>query len=191
MKQQEKTTRNSLIVAAFLEATHSMAELGRIYGITRERVRQIVVRELSSRYPPESVPTLMRNVRKLHTERTRITLTCPQCGDSFKERPNACRRRTYCSRACAREGAKTPILQRVRQLRAVAARLGHTPTTAEMHAYLPGGATTYVRVFGGIAEAQRAAGLTPNKRGGWRRAKERPEETGAGEVAGNGKAEND
>ncbi len=119
-------TRNQKIVA-FKEAHPciTLAEIGRHYGLTRERVRQIIKKETGISYGQITKPRPLclncgQSCKKLgytycstacHNEARRVTLECYTCGKLFTRRQSHVMRtatspayktkRYYCSKHCS------------------------------------------------------------------------------------------
>ncbi len=151
--------RDAEMVRRYAAGQETLAQIGASYGITRERVRQVVRR--SGLSPEESWAA------KRIAQVGRHTQPCVRCGTAFYA-PK--KRNMFCSRRCAdaaRSAAlRVPDAELLEALRELAGVLGRTPNQYDMNTVGAFSHTTYVLRFGGVAAAQRAAGLVPNGRGG-------------------------
>ncbi len=90
-KLRQFTERDAAIVRLY-ENGKTLEELGASFGITRERVRQILVRDGCN----------VRHRGQAKREARKITLVCPQCGESRRILPSKINRLNdaYCSASC-------------------------------------------------------------------------------------------
>jgi hypothetical protein len=145
----EKVERNRRIREESAKG-RTLADIGREFGMTRERVRQIA--------GPSQRPLIPTEER-----------ICPGCGATHRRKANS--RHRHCSRRCGqRAHTRHPTYSRdglLDELAALAERLGRTPNQLDINADPDTPChVTYVRRFGSIRAAQIAAGLEPNGVGG-------------------------
>lgn len=142
--------RTKAIVDLYLSGEKTLKQIGEVYGITRERVRQIV-------RAAGIEPATSKTLRRAHRRQLR-TKPCSVCGTTIYKG-------TVCSRKCKglrdRTWSKGKLILRLQELRQ---KLGRVPSQPDMNKYGPSH-TTYVYHFGSIGEAQRQAGMTPNPQG--------------------------
>ena len=152
--QASERTRDMI---AMYQQGFTLQEIGDKYEITGERVRQIITRagvKATDAYPA-------RRKRKM------VDWKCEQCGKEEQRDPERKKLR-FCSQKCAAESRRkyTPE-NMIASLRKLAAKVGHTPGQSDTND--PDNDSPwhndYVRVFGSMTNAQRAAGLSPNKLG--------------------------
>lgn len=72
-------------------------------GITRERVRQILVKEIGSKKVAEIVKKNIKQRRDTLNEEKEIVFTCQQCGKEFKAKYV---KRRFCSKRCFKKHQK-------------------------------------------------------------------------------------
>lgn len=89
-----KTDTRNVTIAYLRKSGNTLAEIGRAYGISRQRVGQII---------DKVAPQLNTH----HIRKPDVVLTCMQCGDDFKVRPHRgtvegkYAKAKYCSMACS------------------------------------------------------------------------------------------
>lgn len=159
--------RQARMLAAYLDDRITMREIAREEGISYQRVQMLL----------RTAGVTAAQTREIQIGRViaaRVLVACAACGKTLRRVPSEARReRNYCSRACQGAGHRAAATIRTANLLAalqrLARRLGHTPGLKEINADSDTPChITYVRCFGSITAAQRAAGLLPNRQGGWR-----------------------
>ena len=107
--------RNGQIVEDYISGNFTLQNLGDKYGITRERIRQIVALVV----PKEFVKKTSReNFKKSHAKRkVRIEIICTVCDDTFKVTP--CNKdKKFCSKECRATTFQTPEQRRLLGIKA-------------------------------------------------------------------------
>ena len=157
----EKTERNSEMLRLYIEEHMTLETIGDLFGVTRERVRQIVSRAGVTR----DVTLASMAIRR---DSYRVQATCVHCGKVVMDVPSRPKRR-FCSPFCRYSSPNNRLSEEwlLRTLRRLALVVGKTPRTLNFKAPWPSH-TTYVSTFGSIRQAQILAGLTPNSQGGGR-----------------------
>lgn len=148
--------RDRRIVEMHLRDGMTFEDIGRLEGITRERVRQIVRR---NGVTVERSREVVRGARA-------VTLRCETCGSEFPRRDTlvARARRVFCSDTCRHNRVSDEgVLDRIRD---VAERVGRTPTAAELDAARVWTSSVQKR-FGSLRAAMLMAGLEPRGPGRW------------------------
>lgn len=150
-------TERDATIADLYEGGLNMREIGDRYGICRERVRQVLKRlGVASRGP--------RGERK-----ERVLVPCAVCGKVTRRLPHEKHKRA-CGNVCGGKLYRKWTPENLRShLSRLAQKLGKTPGINDINVHGPPDHMAYVRNFGSIREAQIAAGLTPNRRGGFNR----------------------
>jgi hypothetical protein len=151
-------SRNAEICRRY-KAGETMEHVGESYGISRERVRQILGRAgVRSR----------RGGTKGHRRVEYVEWRCASCGKTEMRPPFRARARgRFCDHKCRSIFLVGTPGMMLAALAALAEHLGRTPSQADIHRDRDTPShMTYVHHFGSLSAAQRAAGLTPNKVGG-------------------------
>lgn len=175
LSPSEKTfldSRQMAMVSLFKDGA-TMDQIGKVYGVTRERVRQ-VIRVSGFKENPRRVDPLriIKSARKAFT----LWQVCSETGYSA-EIVTEClthlghlvalnRLWEWRKKRRIHAGRKYSDFELLRRLRALAAELGHTPGIVDINSApeFPRH-TVYTMRFGSIAKAQRLAGLIPNRTG--------------------------
>lgn len=135
-------------------AGERMNEIGRSYGITRERVRQIV--RIAGVTPEES--------RAAYHRSCMVTATCKGCGEIFERHYVDLRKsKGYCKPGCYLSMVNHYDSEYLlTHLRMLAMKLGYTPSGRDLQEHDGPSVSPYRTHFGRLREAQRQAGLEPN-----------------------------
>lgn len=140
----------------------TLAEIGERVGLSRERVRQRVRRAGVGTH-------VTRMIVREQREAKRVLWECATCGYQEALKPSRATITTYCSTRCARgHNRRYTDDYLLDHLRNLASQLGRTPSQHDINDHDGPAHPTYCKRFGSIREAQRRAGLRPNRRGGWR-----------------------
>lgn len=155
----QNPTRDQNIVNEHVHARRTLQDIGDDYGLTRERVRQIVRRAGVS--PKVTAAVKHENAVE------RVLFVCEVCGKKNLLKPAVARTRRVCSHECSgklrRAYTHEDLLDHLRDL---ALELGCTPGVNDVIAHDGPSHTMYYRYFGSLRAAQAEAGLKPNKVGG-------------------------
>lgn len=138
----------------------TLTAIARQVGLSKERVRQRMRRAGIS---PQKTHEIAKQSRAVGVIR------CRRCSAEIVVTPSEAKRRKFCSRACASR-SRVPTYSHddlLDHLRAVADRIGRTPTAKVLNAVGPPHAHIFFDRFGSLTRAQELAGLEPNRRGGW------------------------
>lgn len=155
--REGRAERDARMVERHLNG-ETLTAIGEDYGLTRERVRQIV---RQAGVPVSHTAAVVREQSR-GPRVPRLEGECETCGAPVTFLASSPRR--FCSQPCVHEAMREHTDDSLLiWLQDLAVRLGHTPTRAEINAEpdTPWH-MTFVRNFGSIAEAQEAAGLSPN-----------------------------
>lgn len=149
-----------------------MEDIGHMTGLSRERIRQVLrqseipFRHRQGRRPadplrilralPDATSWLDLAERSGHTERS--VRTCLQALGHFERADEQFRNNR------PRQGYQEAEL--IAHMQTLAEDLGRTPGIQDINDATGPWHTTYVKYFGSMRGAQRAAGLVPNPRGG-------------------------
>ena len=151
----EKTERNAEMVRLYTEEHMTLEAIGGRFGVTRERVRQIVKRAGVGR------DVTMAN-HAMRTEENLVDVVCEECGKVVRRRPSRAGR--FCSIRCSKVGYAYGIDFLLNELRALALSLNRTPGNRDLRRPWPTHGV-YYRVFGSMQQAQVLAGLATNVQG--------------------------
>ncbi len=152
-----KVKRNAEMVRLYVDEHKTLQNIGDHFGVTRERVRQIVRRAGVGR-DVTSANFAFRSEADL------VDMVCEECGSVTRRQPSSVRQ--FCSWRCSGKSKTITSAHALRELRRLALMLGNTPGMMDLVAPWPTH-TIYYRLFGSLRAAQDIAGLTPNKRGGY------------------------
>jgi len=94
--------RNLKIVELFIEEHKTLNDIGKEFGLTRERIRQLLIAWLG-RSSMKVFLVENRKFRKIEFDNATSEITCPNCGTIFKSRIKTKR---YCSRDCVNEHSR-------------------------------------------------------------------------------------
>ena len=152
----EKTERNAEMVRLYTQEHMRFEDIGGLFGVTRERARQIV------RRAGVGQDVTMAN-DAVRSEELRVSTVCEHCGRAMRRLPSLVKR--FCSNRCGTQSRAYGSEFLLDELRRLALLLDQTPGTLDLVTPWPAH-TVYYRRFGSIAHAQDLAGLIPNKLGG-------------------------
>lgn len=162
-----KAERNMRMVAMHVEDRMTLAAIGDVFGISGERVRQIVRHAGVSQSVTLSVMSEAASGPRVE----RVVRVCPTCSKPFESLPYF--RRKFCCKECYLRSLRHSEAELVSRLQELAEGLGYTPSQFDINAVAPPSHMIYVRYFGSIRAAQERAGLEPNGIGGAGHAKAR------------------
>ena len=161
--------RNREMARMHVEDRMTLSEIGRWYGLSRERIRQVVRHEGVAQSVTADVAAPARRRQRV----PRLGRVCEECTDSFEVLPNRAAQ-LFCSRRCWIVSVSYSEAELIRHLQKLATLLGRTPTRFDMNAADGPSHTVYTRHFGTLRNAQASAGLKPNGRGGAGHVKDTP-----------------
>jgi hypothetical protein len=147
------------MIDSFLEDFSTYKEIGEERGVSRQRVHQIVTRELDNSVGRDHRDKLLE-VRGIIKNLNIVTC---ECGKITHIPPN----NTYCSVECARSAVRQYTKEEgIRLLRMLALSVGRTPTVRELveDPNTPS-LTWYQKKFGSWRNAVKAASLIPRNSG--------------------------
>lgn len=154
-RPKTKTKRNAEMVRLYVDEHMTLEAIGTLFGVTRERVRQIVRRAgIGSDVTATNFA--------FRSEANLMDTACETCGKVMRRQPSEVTR--FCSRRCWGRARAMSAEHLLRELRRLALVLDRTPGTLDLVAPHPNH-TLYYQRFGSLAQAQEIAGLTPNTRG--------------------------
>ena len=145
------------------KAGETFTAIGADYGITGVRVRQLVRR--AGFTDTDWTTRVSREAWAAASLAKRVDWSCENCGKSDKRSPSGCARR-FCSRSCWYATAAVAESDLLGHLRELSGRLGRTAGNKDIEKEGRHSHATYYRYFGSMRDAQIAAGLAPNGRGG-------------------------
>lgn len=159
----EHSERNRYMIELHVVHRKTLTDIGKIIGVSRERVRQIVRRAGI----PEDLTEEIRRKQSMN----RVTHVCEWCGREKELRACDAENRRFCSTDCYHDSLRDQLSDEalLDALRDLAGTLGRTPTKEDVCEHTPHSHTVYYDRFGSFRKAQRLAGLKPNKLGGSRR----------------------
>lgn len=151
--------REQRFVNMHLRDGMTFEDIGRLEGLTRERVRQIVRR----------AGVTVAESREAMRRAAMVETVCEECGVPVERRDSQVGRAAYCSPICGNRSRGRQLRvwtedSLTAHLRSLADRLGRTPSQHDVNRHSPPSHMSFVRRFGSLRNAQRAAGLTPNRR---------------------------
>ena len=152
-------TRNREMVRMHVEDRMTFSEIGKVVGLSRERVRWLMRRE----GVPQSVTADVK-ARALRHKRVPRTSRICECGGTFDTLPSQ-RTRLFCSHRCYSDSISYSDTNLIQHLQKLAALLGRTPNQSDVNSADGPYHVTYVRHFGTWHNAQVVAGLKPNELG--------------------------
>ena len=152
--------RNHEMVRMHVEDRMTLSEIGRWYGLSRERIRQVVRYEGVAQSVTADVAAPARRRQRV----LRVARLCEECRDSFEVLPHLSAR-LFCSRRCYISSISYSDVGLIRHLQKLAALLGRTPNRFDINAADGPCHTVYVKRFGTLRNAQASAGLKPNNVG--------------------------
>jgi hypothetical protein len=172
----KKVERNESIVKDYSEDL-TFDEIGEKYGITHERVRQIIVETMGDKYVnnhKKSFRLIIDLQRKEFIEFAKKLGRVPRMTE-YKEKNIGSYDYYYDFQKAAinsgyqyiRQERKKTISdeQMISTLKKLALKLGRTPSKNDLSHFQPGLGANYILRFGSLILAQKLAGLEPNKRG--------------------------
>ena len=137
-------------MAELYERGLTLEEIGRLYGVTRERVRQITT--------ALGVDRKLVRQKRADTRRLARMSPCPSCGELFDPGQN---RTQSCGEPECHPNRKYTNAELLTILRHHATRLGRTPGMADLNGKVAPWFYHYFRWFGSLRRAQELAGLKP------------------------------
>ena len=151
------------LVAEHVENRRTLTDISEELGVSREAVRQRMRRAGVS-------PEITKNVLREHYYEVR---KCAVCDTTFEVKKSSTKK-TCGEDSCIHALRATGLLrytdeELISSLQRLAAEVGRTPTMYEINSDARTAShSTYVNRFGSLTDAQKAAGLEPNERGGAR-----------------------
>ena len=157
MKRYVKTERNAEMVRLYTEEHMTLEAIGDLFGVTRQRVEQIVRRAGVGR-DVSVANAAIRSEEKL------VDSVCERCGRVTRRLPAHARRTRFCSNLCWGESKAYGSEFLLDALRRLALLLGQTPGTLDLVSPWPSH-SCYYRQFGSLSRAAVLAGLFPSLSG--------------------------
>lgn len=137
--------------------------VGELHGITSERVRQLFVRHDYNHRHSNGV-ALEKALAAIATPGTRKEIAL-RMGVSYSNLALVLSRHGLTASFVSGWGTKYTDDELLNHLRSLAKKLGRTPGHTDLCKDSPPGTSAYQKRFGSLCEAQRRAGLVPNKTG--------------------------
>lgn len=153
----------------------TLAEIGELFGVTRERVRQLVSRQSEDKYRKAGKRTDPVQIAKIARTSDNMKVCYKQARTNPKNVEECLRalelwepvNRLWRIRTKRKKRLKLEKRQEflIKEMKRVALEIKHTPGTKDMHGNGRPWFTQYYRDFGSMRSAQIAAGLEPNSVG--------------------------